>query len=469
MKNQKNIQFIDCFDAHVSSFLDACGCGVHDGMHIGAAVSGGADSTSLLTSLAHICKKNHAFLSVITVDHRIRPDEQSAGDAAFVEEYCKTLERSGFPVDCKVYALLKGQVFSEAEKRGGGIEEAARFLRYEAFDSFISEKSLPFLCLAHNQNDQVETVVMRFLQGSSGIASSGIQAVRGKIVRPLLGTQRCDIERYLHEQDVSWRTDSTNSDTAYLRNRIRNILVPQLNAIFPGWNRAVLSGAQKAFEDGEALEQSALDFTWDGCTKNCVSASVERFACLPPAIIRRLVYHAANKIGFDRRLPYSFVSQCVDLIQNAQKSNQSYAEKKCGVCDIQAVVRDGSFLIEKQKKTATYHGFFAIIKEVGSYEFPFGRLSVDDTGTVSLFGMGEDSLVLERFSLPFCVRSRQLDDKIICADGNMKGVNDVFSSWAVPEKDRDLIPLIVELKTSEQKLLCICGSVLGYSDWIVKT
>src|SRR5574344_1151600 len=150
----KNNDFTGRVDSLVADALAKDALAIKKGMHIGAAVSGGADSTALLTSLSHLCFKADAFLSVVTVDHRIRPDEQSAGDARFVAQYCRTLSESGYPVDCTVRPLAKGEVFAEAEKRGGGIEEAARFLRYRVFDSFIAEKNIAYLCLAHNQNDQ---------------------------------------------------------------------------------------------------------------------------------------------------------------------------------------------------------------------------------------------------------------------------------------------------------------------------
>ena len=88
------------------------------------------------------------------------------------------------------------------------------------------------VCLAHNLNDNIETVLMRFLQGSSFEGLSGIKFVREKFVRPLLNISRLDIENYLKLQNIKWQTDKTNYDNKYLRNKIRLDLIPFLDVTF---------------------------------------------------------------------------------------------------------------------------------------------------------------------------------------------------------------------------------------------
>ena len=164
---------------------------------IGAAVSGGADSVSLLLSLSKsfgkIGMKNR--LEVITVNHGIREKTQTDGDALFVQNLCESLG-----ISCKVVSFEQGEAAKNAEKRGKGLEEAAREMRYKAFYDFIAEKNLSFLCLAHNQNDQTETILMRLLKGSGSEGLGGIPKRRGKIIRPLLNISRAEIENYLAEK-----------------------------------------------------------------------------------------------------------------------------------------------------------------------------------------------------------------------------------------------------------------------------
>ena len=171
---------------------------------VGVAVSGGADSIALLLVMSEIVSP----LYVITVNHNIRPAEESGGDAEYVMSLCQRLEKdSGLKICCKLAELKPGAVAAEAEKRGRGSEDAARSLRYDAFEKYICHNQLDCLCLAHNRNDQLETILMRFLQGASFDSAAGIKARRGPYIRPLLNISRSEIESYLTGQGISWRTD----------------------------------------------------------------------------------------------------------------------------------------------------------------------------------------------------------------------------------------------------------------------
>ena len=255
------MQHKPAFENQLISGLDACGVNL-DALAaghkaLGAAVSGGADSVSLLVGLCSVCREYSIPVKVITVNHFIRQDVETCGDAEYVEDLCASLKDQGYDVSCTVFSLKRGQVDELAASKGCGTEAAARELRYQAFDSFIKENNLDYLCLAHNKNDQTETVLMRFLQGS---ANGGIPCVRGPYVRPLLWTDRTTIEEYLNSKKIGWRTDSTNSNTAYLRNRIRNNLIPLLNKDFAGWDNAVLLGLEKGIADASYIQKQAEEF-----------------------------------------------------------------------------------------------------------------------------------------------------------------------------------------------------------------
>ena len=105
---------------------------------IGVAVSGGADSIALLLSMSEIISP----LYVITVNHNIRPAEESGGDVAFVISVCRELTQRGRKVECRAVELERGQVQALARQHAGGIEEAARYLRYKAFEAFAASYKL---------------------------------------------------------------------------------------------------------------------------------------------------------------------------------------------------------------------------------------------------------------------------------------------------------------------------------------
>ena len=433
---------------------------------LGAAVSGGADSVAMFVSLARIAREKKIALHVITVNHNIRDEAESEGDARYVQKLCADFAAEGFPVDCTCKTLLPGEVFREARKRGRGVEEGARYLRYKAFEQFAEEKKTAFIALAHTEDDQLETLLMRFFEGGG---ADGIKKTRGMFIRPLLDISRREVERFLTLQRIPWRTDGTNGDTSYFRNKIRSRLVPVLDGLMPGWRTALLNGAKKARDDDEALSAQADSFSWSESGDGC-RMSISVFSSAPRAIQRRLLYRVFSEIEIERRVPYRFVER----ICNAAASSDVFSEEASGVF---VEIAGESISVKKAQKGATDAGFSAIIRKTGTYEMPFGLLCVAHKDgarnefpgeRVSVFCSGEagmSSVLCVR--LPFCIRSRQAGDAVQSASGCEKSVADILSDWKVAPADRERIPLVQELSTAEQKIVCIWGSVFGRDDWIV--
>lgn len=277
----------------------------YDFQRLGVAVSGGADSICLLTCLFEILEKKDAEkkLMVITVNHNIREESETKGDALFVSEYCKKLG-----VECKIVEINRGEVFITEKTRCGGTEDAARFLRYKIFEQEIAENNLDYVCLAHNENDNLETILMRFFQGSG--KSGEIEEERGRFLRPLLKCSRNEIEDFLKERKLQWRTDSTNFDNNYLRNKIRNILVPVLNENFEGWKTALLHGVEK-----KSIPQSQ----------------------------ENLVFEAFKNAGGKGRLPFPVIKE---FLRNGKASFDGY-----------------EIFAKKKENLATEINFYSIIEE----------------------------------------------------------------------------------------------------------
>ena len=436
---------------------------------LGAAVSGGADSVAMFVSLARIAREKNIALHVITVNHNIRDEKDSEGDALYVQSLCADFSSKGFPVDCTCKTFLPGKVFGEAERRKKGLEEAARHLRYKAFEEFAREKKTSFIALAHTEDDQLETLLMRFFEGGGADGGGGIKKTRGMFIRPLLGISRREIERFLTLERIPWRVDGTNGDTSYFRNKIRRRLVPVLDTLIPGWKSAVLAGAKKACDDDEALIALADSFSWSESGEGMRMPRAD-FSSASRALQRRLLYRAFNKIGIEVRVPYRFVER----ICNAAASSGVFFEEASG---ISVEIRCESISVKKSQKDATDTGFSAIIRKTGAYEMPFGLLRVEQKDDAcgrsarkraAVFCKGEsgESSVL-CVSLPFCIRSRQAGDSVTTASGGEKSVSDILADWKVFPRDRERIPIVQELAMAEQKIVCIWGSVLGMRDWIV--
>ena len=434
---------------------------------IGVAVSGGADSIALLLSISKIVSP----LYVITVNHNIRPAAESGGDVDFVLEICGELRKRGRDVICEAVELERGAVAQEAERRGGGIEEAARYLRYAAFEKFVAERGLGVLCTAHNMNDQLETVLMRFLQGSPAEAAGGIRArreigVSGSVIaRPLLDISRTEIEAYVQSRGFTWRTDKTNFETDYLRNRIRLNLVPFLNEQFPGWQKSIMSGAEKACDDAELILSCVEKVPVSAGSDGEVEISLNEFQSSPLAVQRRLILSACNKAGERARIPNQFVKDVLSAVRESEGFTKHFA-------GIDIILKKNRLFVKKHTEINTDLVFSDIIEKIGSFEFPFGNLDVfnyrEQDGKKFVTVCAGESSIAENIALPFCIRNVRLGDMVLCADGSLKKVSDVFSDWHVAPEKKGLIPVIQLLNGKSQGIKAILGGFLGYKDWIVK-
>lgn len=441
-------------------------------------VSGGADSICLLTSLAAAFDEKNIGqkIYVFTVDHKLRSDEESGGDCLFVHDYCSRLNSrlKNTEIICRICELKKGQVLHAAETRNRGIEEAARFLRYDAFETnarlladSLNVKRV-FFALAHNENDQIETLIMRFLSGSNSLSRGGIQSKRTVVldcdvelnyVRPLLKVSRSEIEEYLIQQNILWRTDATNSNNDYLRNRIRNSIIPVLDKNVEGWKTAVLAGSEKAFLENSFIEKSIAEMEWIK-TSDGLCMSISEFENLDFVQKERLLYRAFDCLSDNTRIPFSFIrkicegnySLCKDGIEVLQEN-----EKLC---------------IKKSKKKATIYGFFDIIEKDGLFVFDFGRLIVKGCST----GFAELEFVtkngqnhyLNKVPCPFVFRSRQLSDCVLTKDKTEKSVSDVLSDFKVDADHKMLVPVIEQLNDDgSTEIIAVWGNISGYKNWIV--
>lgn len=211
------------------------------------AVSGGADSMCLL----HLLHSEGREVVAAHFEHGIR-GEESLRDADFVQSWCR---KQGI---CCITG--HGDAPGYAREKGLSLEAAARELRYCFLEEAAAAQDCAWIATAHNGDDQVETVLLNLSRGTGARGLRGIPARRGKIIRPLLGVSRAQIERYLEENAVPHVEDSSNRSNDYSRNRIRHRVVPVLREINPGLNEAVGRTAALLREDEDCLGRLAQDF-----------------------------------------------------------------------------------------------------------------------------------------------------------------------------------------------------------------
>ena len=230
--------------------------GIAEDLEIGIliALSGGADSVYLLHTLLALSRLRPLRLEAMHVEHGIRGRE-SLDDAAFCESLCLSL---GIP-----FSVVSVDVPGEAERSGQGIEETARRLRYEALRAKRSERGLDYIAVAHNETDQAETVLYHLLRGSGARGLSGMRVLSDGILRPLLSISSEQIRSVLNEEGIAFRVDSTNRDTAYTRNYLRECVFPSLARICPDPSAAIARAASLIERDLSALDRMADVFFAD--------------------------------------------------------------------------------------------------------------------------------------------------------------------------------------------------------------
>ena len=196
-----------------------------------AAVSGGPDSVCMLHVLLELREELGFEVKVAHLDHQFR-GEDSRRDAEFVSELAARFNVPCFCHEENVPKFLMANAMSS--------QEAARVLRYQFLVKTSKLEYCQRIATGHNADDQAETVLMRVLRGAGPDGLAGIPYKReGIIIRPLLDCWRVDIERYLEDRGIPYRIDESNLESKYLRNEIRNELLPALERFNPQISRSL--------------------------------------------------------------------------------------------------------------------------------------------------------------------------------------------------------------------------------------
>ncbi len=195
------------------------------------ALSAGKDSMTLLDVFLHLKNSLSLGLGIFHLNHMMRSDE-SDNDEKFIAEiaHSKKMELHSFRYD-----------FKRNKPGGVSFEEHARVKRYELLRQVSVENNYQKIATAHNRDDNIETILMRIFSGTGIYGLQGIEPKRGNIIRPLLFLSAEEIYGHLRNIKTKWREDTSNKNEKYLRNFIRNSLLPAINKRFDDAGEAVLS------------------------------------------------------------------------------------------------------------------------------------------------------------------------------------------------------------------------------------
>ena len=267
-------------------------------------VSGGADSVALLWALCEIKEELGFELFAAHLNHGIR-GEEADGDQAYVRELCHKLCVPLYEETLDVPAIARSE--------GKTLEQAAREQRYEFFERALAKFGAGRIAVAHHMEDQAESIMLHLIRGSGLKGLTGMKHSRGNIIRPLLDVHRRDIEKYLEQRGIAYRTDSTNLDRDASRNRLRLDVMPYISEhINPAVTDALCSMGSLLNEDESYLADQAEAALNSAKTERGYDRA--KLAELPAPIRSRAIRLAIEKEGVHSDIDRIHVDKVTELL-----------------------------------------------------------------------------------------------------------------------------------------------------------
>ena len=290
-------------------------------------LSGGPDSLCLFHALLQIADSYNLSLVPVHVNHKLRP---AADDEA--EHVARLCNRFG--LECNIFETNVGEM---AKDYSVSTEEAGRMLRYEIFDDVakdVESQGVPsdkiYIAVAHNADDQSETVLFRLLRGTGVHGLAGIPEVRSSdegymIIRPLLKVTRDEIEAYIAANNLKANIDESNFESDYVRNKIRNELIPYLEKNYnPNIKDALRRYAEIADVDDSVMTDIAINTCQPALEidqlDNVVTMDITELKDAPPGINRRVVALVFKSLRIDENSSYDLVLDVLRLIYSDNPS-----------------------------------------------------------------------------------------------------------------------------------------------------
>lgn len=417
---------------------------INRGSKIIPALSGGPDSSALLHFLCTRMRHFQLDIEAAWYNHNLRPQAELAQERTGVESLCAGL---GVKLHTGEAGIDEIRRFALTHRESP--EKAARVFRYEFLCSILEKTGFSYIALGHNQDDQVETVLMRFFQGSSAEGLKGIPLKREQLIRPFMYLPKKWIEEYCSANGVSYCLDSSNSETRFLRNKLRNVLVPQIEAVFPGFRDSVLRTAAFMEDAAGAVKQAAAELPWER-TPAGFKTACEDFYKVPPAVrmmsVRTMYHKLSRRYGFNEQvIPYRFFKP----LEKPPVNEVLFA----GYDIIAAINRKVLFLeyniVEFLKKK-----YYIRVNGQTSC-FICDKVTLD--AGIKPDGTGNEMKI---FSPSGCIiRNIAKGDSIIAAD-RRKVIKKVFNETGIPPHIRPVIPVI----ENRQGVLALACSLFGFPD-----
>lgn len=294
-----------------------------DGSKIVVGVSGGPDSVCLLDILNKLKDKYNFELIIAHVNYGLRGRE-SDEDEKFVDNLA---EKYGLKIE-----KLK---LKDLNIDDSNLENELRNTRFDFFEKLRKENNFDLIAVAHNQDDQAETLLMRLIRGSGLQGLASIRPRNGKVIRPLLNTSKKEILKYLKENDLEYRTDSTNKDTKFFRNKIRHKLIPYLEENYNPSIKETLAGSANGISDDYAFIKYEASEIFDKLCKideNTAKIDINEMLKVHLSLQKQVIRIAISKTkGNLKNVENSHIEEILKIAKSKKNKAQKLKLKKLKV------------------------------------------------------------------------------------------------------------------------------------------
>ncbi len=405
---------------------------LYGGERVLVALSGGPDSVCLLHILSRMRKQWRLGLMAVYIDHGLRDNTED--EIKFCRDFCKSLdvEFDSFKINVKSYASDEGL----------SIQEAARILRYRLLEEEAIRQDADRIATGHHADDQAETLILRLIRGTGPVGLAGIPPVRGKVIRPLIETERWMIEEYLRQHDLKFVIDPSNFKKDYLRNRVRHEIMPILKRYNPRIVNTLFRTAQILREENDFINiqvTKALMRLISRKDNERVELFLTPMENLDRVILRRALLVVINEVKGLRGISSEHIEEIIDLIQEGQTGARLYLPR-----DIRVIKGYSTLVITSRKPEVVRETELKIPGETVIKEASM-VLITSIHSEVEALGDGKTMAVFDADTLkmPLKIRARRPGDFFYPFGlGKKKKLQDFFVDEKVPRDQRDSVPIL---------------------------
>lgn len=411
------------------------------------AVSGGPDSMAMLFAMKNLSETMGFKLFIAHVNHGVR-GELALRDQMFVEKIAKEINIPFYTKNVDMVAYGK--------ELGISSEDAGRLLRYGFFREVLSSLGGGYICVAHNKNDQAETVLLRILRGTGVEGLKAMELISGDIIRPLINVERTEIEDYIRDNKIETMLDHTNLQAIYSRNKVRLELIPYIQENFnPNIIDSLCRLSEIASWEMEIINK-VVEKKFNLLVKNISSNSIifkgDEFLSEDDSIKRKLIRRGIHHIlGHLNGIQEVNVGTVLDLFNNGITGKAIHLPN-----NLMARISYNDYVIKTRKEEA---------KDPNIYKLHMGVNRIEKLNMiVEISNVGEKDINFSDKSIKYfnkdmihgdiSIRFRADGDRFVPFGGRgTKKIKDYFIDKKIPKDKRDMTPIIVD----EEKILWIVG------------